>query len=241
MTSLDGDRRRPEVGKILHPGWLENYRALRLLLQTINQDAIFMDDRGFSIFIFEAHRSNDPATPHFDFYIACPQIVSESFDWHSFVVSVVHNGVGFFCVPLDGGASEMMLGPLFARFHSIPLHRTQYLELLTRVQILEALRFNFMTYSLVERDGKHLIFPVSPPGPIYAEWNQDGYMTMLKYYWDSSRIAAPWAPGRLITSLCWPDGNPIVMDAAGRPMNAAGHWPMTGGSMVSSYTPTRSF
>lgn len=229
MTSLDGDRRRPEFGRMIPRAWLANHRALRLLLETISREAVFIDESGYSLFVFEAHRNVDPKTPDFDFFVGCSQIVNSSFTRHSLIVSIVHNGVGMFCVPLDGGACEAVLGPLFSKFRSIPLYRSQYLELLTRLQALETIRRGDMTYSLIDSGEKHLIFPISPAGPVFGEWDHDFYLKMLRYNWEFSRIAASWAPGRWITSLCWPDGAPIIMSAAGQPTNSAEHWPIRDG------------
>jgi hypothetical protein len=172
--SLALDRSKPELGSIITPEFIKDYRTLHGFLQSIIRPIEFREFFPGSIFVFELEELLE--IDDFDY--------SDNFVGMTFCIRMKNIGI-IACLKDDEQILEM-ISELYNSARKVRLHPIQFDELCAIVFYKAfSMERNGKYVSLTGKDNKTTV--VKLPGfslvPIFAEWDNKIFVRFLEEFW----------------------------------------------------------
>ena len=172
--TLSLDRSKPELGAIMTPEFLKEFRALHNFLQSI---VINVEFQGFfpgSLFIFEV--DTIPELEDFDY--------SDNYSGMSFFIRMGNIGI-IACLKDDEQVQKMHSG-LYQAMKSKKLHPIQFDEICAIIFYQSCLMVrngNYMGMEISENQTTVIKLPGYSLAPVFEEWDNKVFARFLERFW----------------------------------------------------------
>lgn len=217
--SLRADRKKADVGTILAPAALEQFRTHHIFLQSIRVRMDFERFDPASVFVMKTHRyaGNSRNFDYFDHILASNgnEITKAQF------LAIRYDGIGVACVFEDLGLTKQLVDGGLGYADDQTLHPVQFVEVGCKIAYQHSLRAFSTHYSTtrVALTDEYKTSVDAWPTTLWKPQNPEDYKSLFKLHvgrlLDSTSMFD--LPG-LIPSFLMKDGQRIIVDDELRPL-----------------------